>query len=407
MENRESKLRIIWICSFMNRTIHEKLGLYGNVYERAPWISLGIEEIKKREDIELYVIAPFNQILKNCRFSDRNIHYYCIKAGVPFTRRNWPVMFSFNVWSNFYFFNLQVRKIVKKINPDLINLHGAENAFYSSSVLHLHNYPILITIQGFISLDNELENKHPMDKKRLEVEKKILVNFKYFGIEATSVEKYIRTFNPDAKMFWFHYPVAKSNVKNDVTKEYDLVFFARITKDKGVEDLIKAVSIVKNQIHEISLCIIGTGNGTYIKYIKNQAKELKVADNIIFKGFIPSQKEMHLEVRKARISILPTYNDSIPGTIVESMLLGVPVICYNTGGIPDLNKEEEHVILVEQGNTKKLADEIEHLLSNIDKQKELGDKAQKFASFEFDNANSVNLMIQAYKDVIKEFNNEQ
>jgi glycosyltransferase involved in cell wall biosynthesis len=391
----------------MNQTIHEKLGLYGNVHELAPWISLGIEEIKKREDIELYVIAPFIRILKNYRFSDGNIHYYCIKVGVPFTRRNWPSMFLINTWSNFYFFNLQVRKIVKKINPDLINLQGAENAYYSSSVLHLHNYPILITIQGFISLDNELENKHPYTKKRLEVEKKILVGFKYFGIEATSVEKYIRTFNPDAKMFWYHYPFANSTVKNNVPKEYDLVFFARITKNKGIEDLIKAVSIVKKQIHEISLCVIGNGNDIYIKYLKNQAKELKVADNIIFKGFIPSQREMHLEVRKARISILPTYNDTIPGTIVESMLLGVPVICYNTGGIPDLNKEEEHVILVEQGNSKKLADEITHLLSNINKQKELADKSQKFASVEFDNANSVNLMIQAYKDVIKEFNNEQ
>ena len=115
---------------------------------------------------------------------------------------------------------------------------------------------------------------------------------------------------------------------------------------------------------------------------------------------------MHLEVVKARISVLPTYNDTIPGTIVESMLLGVPVISYNTGGIPDLNIDGEHVILVEQGNIGKLANEIIELLSNNNKQQELAERAMKYALNEFDNANSVNLLIKAYKAVIKDFKNE-
>ncbi len=403
MVENESKLRIVWICDLMNQTIIEKFGLNGKFRERGPWISLGIEEIKKRDDIELYVIAPFSCILKNYRYSDGNIHYYFIKIGIPFMKRNWPRIFLFNLWSNYYFFNIQVRKIVEKINPDLINLWGAENAYYSSSIFHIHNYPILITIQGFVSLDNELDNINTIYKKRVKVEKKILSDFKYFGIEATSMEKYIRTFNPNAKMFWSHLFFTKPKAKNDVTKEYDLVYFARLTKEKGIEDLIDAVSIVKSQIREISLCVIGHANYAFEKYLKSKIKELELDDNITFKGFIPLQNEVHHEVRKARISVLPTYNDTIPGTIVESMLLGLPVICYNTGGIPDLNKEDEHIILVEQGNINKMADEIVHLLRDINKQKELAEKARKFALVEFDNANSVNLMIQAYKDVIKDY----
>ena len=58
-----------------------------------------------------------------------------------------------------------------------------------------------------------------------------------------------------------------------------------------------------------------------------------------------------------------------PGTIIESMLLGLPVISYNTGGIPDLNRNGENVILVEQGDKDKLSAEIIKLLKNPGKAK--------------------------------------
>jgi glycosyltransferase involved in cell wall biosynthesis len=53
-----------------------------------------------------------------------------------------------------------------------------------------------------------------------------------------------------------------------------------------------------------------------------------------------------------------------------------------------------------------LANEIIELLSNNNKQQELAERAMKYALNEFDNANSVNLLIKAYKAVIKDFKNE-
>jgi glycosyltransferase involved in cell wall biosynthesis len=404
MGSGESKLRIIWICHFMNHMIHEKLGLTGNVRQEAPWISLGLEEIRKRNDIELHIIAPFIQLRKNRQFSEPNIHYHCIKVGVPLLKRDWPRRFKFNVWTNFLFFNLQVEWLVKRIAPHLVNLQGAENAYYSSSILKIKKIPAMVTIQGFVTLDNQNDTRHPYERKRLEVEKEILTKLRYFGVEDSSIERYIRTFNPDARMFWFHYPFAKTNIRDTGKKEYDLVFFARILKMKGIEDLIEAVALVRKSLPAITLCIIGKGLDTYIEFLRTRVTELGLEENIIFRGFMPTQKEMHIQVVKARISVLPTYNDTIPGTIVESMLLGIPVISYRTGGIPDLNKTGEHIVLLDQGDVKGLADQIVQLLANEQRQQELASASRQFAEFEFDNARSVELMVQAYKDVIKDFN---
>jgi glycosyltransferase involved in cell wall biosynthesis len=403
MESEAKKIKIVLICHFMNKTMQRALGINGSVKELAPWISLQIEEIKKRNDIELHVISPFYRILRNISFSDQDIYYHCIKIGIPFVRRFWPSYLRINAWTNYYSFNLQVRRLIKKINPDLVNLSGAENAYYSSSVLGIRGYPILVTIQGFVSLNSEKVVKDPKVLRRIQIEERIFKSLKYFAVEATFMEKIIRNLNPDARMFWFHFPFAKTNVVTDVAKEYDIVFFARVTKMKGIEDLIKAVSIARDLIPEIKLCIIGDAETEYLNYLQEMIENLNLTDNIVFKGFMPTQTAMHNEVVKARISVLPTYNDTIPGTIVESMLLRVPVISYNIGGIPDLNKDGENIIITEQGNVVRLADEIVRLLTNDKKRQELAGRAFKYAAEEFDNTHSVNLMAEAYKVVIEDF----
>lgn len=402
MQSEGKKLKIVWICHFMNESVQKMLGMDGKEKELSPWIPLGIEEIKKRDDIELHVIAPFFRILRNKTFSDQNVNYYCIRIGMPIFKRPWPARYRLDVWTNFFFFNIQVQNLVKKINPDLVNLQGAENAIYSASILKIKRYPILITIQGFITLNYQNDSKDSYIKKRLQIEKKILSGMKYFGTEASFTEDYIKSFNPDSKIFFFHCPYAKPIIKTDVPKEYDLVFFARIDKRKGIEDLIKAVSIVKIRRPMVTLIIIGKCDESYVLWLKKVVEEKGLNSNVIFKGYILTQEEMHNEVSKARISVLPTYNDTIPGTVVESMHLGIPVISYNVGGNPDLNLEDEHIILVEKGNIEKLAFEIEDLLNNKEKQIKLAEKALKYASIEFDNANSINQLILAYRKIIEE-----
>jgi len=402
-KRNHDKLRIVWICHFMNQLMKEKLSIPLEIKEFAPWIPLGIEEFRKMNDIELHVIAPLYTILKNARIDEDNIHYHFIKVGRPLSRKPWPNWFEFDLISNFFPFNIMVKRLISKIKPDIVNLIGAENAYYSSSILGIKKYPVLVTIQGFVSLSGEAEpGETGIVRKRIDFERQILTRMKHFGIEATSIEKYIRNLNPSAKMYWFHFPFAKTKVDIIPDKEYDIVFFARIIKMKGIEDAIKALSIAKKNKPDIKMEVIGKADPNYMNTLIQLVSDLDLTENIEFKGFIPTQKEMHYEVLKARISILPTYNDTIPGTIAESMLLGLPVISYRTGGIPDINKEHDNIILVDQGNIDGLSEEILKLLDNPQELADRGEKAKQYATIEFDNANSARLMVKAYREIIND-----
>jgi glycosyltransferase involved in cell wall biosynthesis len=265
---------------------------------------------------------------------------------------------------------------------------------------------VIATIQGLFSLYPNIDKNVTEERMRLLLEEKIIRKLKYFGLAGEYAADFIKSINPNAQIFRYNCPYAKTIIDYYPKKQYDLIYFATLAKMKGIEDLIIAISIIKSQKPDISLCVIGRGEDDYCNYLNEWIKHLKLERHIIFKGFFNNQEELHNEVAKSRISVLPTYNDRMPGTIVESMMLGVPVISYKVGGVPDFNKSQENIILVERGNIENLAKEIMRLLDDPERQKKLAGKARNYALVEFENSNSINTQVQAYRKIIQDFHNK-
>jgi len=280
----------------------------------------------------------------------------------------------------------------------LIHLHGAENAYYASSILKFTKlYPIFITIQGFIS-DTKRENWRI--KRRIYFEQKILRNINDFGYRTKTMGYQIKQYNPDANLHWHQYPITIPVVKKTEMK-FDIVFFARVSKDKGIEDLLEACSIVKKEIPNLKVCIIGSAKSTYYNFLKNKTIELDIKDNIHWAGFLPTQQYVHNLASSAKISVLPTYHDIISGTIIESLFLKIPVVAYNIGSIHEVNEKENIVQLVEKGNIKELANKIKALLINDKLRSSISEKGYKRVKDMFNNDNIKKDIIFAYTKIIK------
>ena len=146
------KIKVIWICHFTNAEFQKLLPLWKQRNEFASWIPNLLKGFENNSDIELHIITPHEYLKTETKIKVRNIHYYFIPYGIPLYHRHWPGFFRLDNYTNFYLFRKKVNKIVKHINPDLINLIGAENAYYSSAILDYQDkFPVLVTIQGFIS----------------------------------------------------------------------------------------------------------------------------------------------------------------------------------------------------------------------------------------------------------------
>lgn len=138
---------------------------------------------------------------------------------------------------------------------------------------------------------------------------------------------YIPNFiNPD---YYF-----ESKKYKDVRKERTILYYGRLSEEKGVLNLLQAVNLTKK---DFILKIIGTGPeiSKIEEYIKNNN-----LTNVQLLGF-KSGKELFEEISKAYCTVIPAIWHEVFGlTIIESYAFGTPVIGANLGGISEIIKDE-------------------------------------------------------------------
>ena len=396
------KIKVVWLCHFSNAEIQSQLKPFKKLNEYAPWISNTLKVLEGNSLFEVYVISPHEYIRGIHKFTIRGIHYFFYNAHMPFIGRHWPGFFKWDYISNFFTNKLITKYLVNKIKPDVIHLHGAENAYYSSTILQfIHKYPCILMIQGFIS-----HSSHAITKigfKRISYEKRIIATIPNAFYRTQQMVEELKTINPSIQLFKSIYPYTFTHIQSEnIEKKYDIVFFARVTKDKGIGDLLEALAILKKCQTDISLCVIG--NGELDKY-KQYANSLGLTENVYWAGFLPTQQEVHRLVVQAKISVLPTYHDIMPGGVVEAMMLGVSVISYNLENNQEINEKEEVISLVEKGDVAALAKAIEELLSNKNLSKERSEKGIRRANemFAYKDEEVRLSLLEGYRQAIEIF----
>ncbi|MEJ5961272.1 glycosyltransferase family 4 protein [Pedobacter immunditicola] len=402
-----NKIKVVWLCHFSNESIQNRLPLWKKSEVYAAWITNTLEGFKNSNEFEIHVISPHQYLKRDYSFEEDGIFYHFYAIGMPIINRSWPAIFRFDLFCSFWANRRKIKKLVKTIQPDLINLHGAENSYYSSSALDFYEqYPLLVTIQGFISLEVNSKNDS-FKQNRIAVESEIIKNCKYFCGDKDSQSVISSMRNIEFNFFNFYYPNG-SNItqlsKRKSEKSYDLLFWGRIIKDKGAEDFLSLVAQLKVNFPNIKACYIGPVVPGYLDFLKDRAKELDCEENVDFKGFINFVDDLYTEVLKAKILVLPTYNDRFPTVLREAVCLRIAVIGYATGSIPQFNLGEERVLLADQGDIDKLVSHAGKLLDDEVYFEELTEKAFDHGLNEFSINTNTEKIITAYKSVLRKEN---
>lgn len=403
------KIKVVWICHFSNPAIRKELplSLKGSYTDFAPWISNLITEFVHFKDIELHIISPFTG-LKWYSYNMKvdGICYYFYNPTFPFRKRSYLQRFypHWMIWSKkigFLLSSCYVHKLTKQINPDIINLIGAENPYYSATIIGVKGIPLLVTTQTVYS--NPIrKNWTKVSKKRLLIEQAIFRENKYYAVNAGFMPDLIRKYQENAIFFRGGFPKTNpSYVESDENKKiYDFVFYASLAPNKGGTDLLKALAMIKKNKPDVSLLFIGIKKGNdFSDSLEKLARELNLESNIVFMPRIDEQDDLWKEVVKAKINVLPTKIDTIPGTIYECMWLGLPVISYKTGDIPKLNEGGvERVLLADKENIEQLAGLMGRLLNDKELQRKMTIEAKKFL---LEKAVSNDKIARKYVDIYK------
>lgn len=150
---------------------------------------------------------------------------------------------------------------------------------------------------------------------------------------------------------------------NIIPIDNSILFFGRLEKYKGIEDLIYAFITLKKEINDLNLTIVG--NGSLAKNIYSLSKKHKIDFR---PGYLPVSEIPKL-IRSHKCLVLPYRDASQSGVIPLAYTFSRPVIATNVGAIPEIVEDSKSGYLVAPKKPKKLADQIRVLLTDEKKYK--------------------------------------
>jgi glycosyltransferase involved in cell wall biosynthesis len=111
-----------------------------------------------------------------------------------------------------------------------------------------------------------------------------------------------------------------------------ILFLGRLHADKGIYDLLDAVSQLRSAVPDVRLVCAGDGERIAVA---RYAERLGIADAVKFTGWVgPSGKRALLE--SAAVYALPSYGEGMPMSLLEAMSAAVPVVASPVGGVPEV-----------------------------------------------------------------------
>lgn len=154
------------------------------------------------------------------------------------------------------------------------------------------------------------------------------------------------------------------HIRNNKTLK--IIFVGRLSKEKGIEILLKASAKIKNQY---SIKIVIVGDGPEKEHLMQLVKDLNLEGIVDFKGLISNRLQLQGLFDESDIFVLPSLTEGTPKVILEAMSRGLPVVASNVGGIPSVITHEKNGLLYDVGDTNQLSEIIVNL--HLDSQKRM------------------------------------
>lgn len=279
-----------------------------------------------------------------------------------------------------YTFGRRVRKHIQAGDFDIVH----DNQSLGRGLLSIQKHtPVVATVHHPIHRDRKLAIdaapnwKHRLLRKRwysfLTMQEKVCAKLDHLvtvsKVSQTDIAHFFK--RPESSV-----PVVPNGVDTQTFKpnpsinKLPLRLISTASSDqplKGLQYLLEALAIAKNQHPKIKLTIIG-------KLQKNGAsdrllKRLDLQNNIEFKSGLTTRELVH-EYQSAQIAVCPSLYEGFGLPAAEAMACGLAVVSSNGGALPEVVGEAG--VIVEKANSEALAAAILELLANPERINALG-----------------------------------
>lgn len=151
------------------------------------------------------------------------------------------------------------------------------------------------------------------------------------------------------------------NVNNKYSNP-TIVIVCRLVDYKRIDDLIRALAILKSDFSDIRLKIVGTGPSE--EHLKSLAIDLGVQENTDFLGKIKENHELISILKKSHVFALPSITEGFGMVVIEAMASGIPYVASNIPPIKEVTNNGVGGALFTPKNHEELAYNIKNILTD-------------------------------------------
>lgn len=263
---------------------------------------------------------------------------------------------------------LKISKIIRYEKPDILfsTLNINNITIILAKILSLKRVPIVVretnnrTAAGGVSLINRIIT---------------YILYNYFSSNIISLsngvkEDLVKSFKiKNKKIKVIYNPVDLDKIyklKNeeilDLKKEENeklIISVGRLAEQKDYFTLLKAFKIVEKNLKSKLLIL---GKGPQEQLLKDKCYELNIEEKVVFMGF---NDNPYKYMKNSDVFVLSSKWEGFGHVIVEAMATGIPVISTDCkSGPAEIINNNKYGILVPVGDYKKMANEIQNILTN-------------------------------------------
>lgn len=379
------KLKVLLVGNIIPQIFAKQLGV--SVSYGGGWIDGILKQLINVQDLEIGYCTPYKSESDIVHLCNNNVKFWGIN------KEKWmPHKYDKSVERKF-------RVVLNSFQPDIVHIFGTEfphtlamiKAFNNPdrTVIHLqgiiseiakvytaylpkrviHKY----TFRDFLRQDNIYQQARKFSKRGI-YEIEAIRSVKHVMGRTQWDKEWIEKIHPNAKYYYCPERLrdafyCEQSWELSICEEYSIFISQADYPIKGLHLALNAIKEVKKKCPNVKAYIAGTNmqrdyswqdkfrQGTYTKYIRKQICGLNLSENIAFLGML-SAEEMKARMLKCHLYLLPSVIENSSNSLMEAMILGVPVIAANVGGISSLIEDNEEGMLYQVDNTEQLVEKI-------------------------------------------------
>ena len=176
-----------------------------------------------------------------------------------------------------------------------------------------------------------------------------------------------------------------------------LGFVGRLTRDKGLPELIEAFDTIVTTRPEAYLLLVGWFDASEDALETKLRLRIRTHPRIVCTGYVANTAPYY---RAMNVLILPTRREGFPNAVLEASATGIPVITTLATGARDAVVPEVTGLLIPPGYPEAISEAVLKLFGDPERCKRMGEAARAWAIDSFVNVHVLMLTIEFYKSLL-------